>query len=53
MTNKEFAEKDQLFIKCYQAGSTPPTKRQASKYRNKRGAAYLAKPAALSKGGVS
>lgn len=40
MTNKEFAEQNELFIKsCGKAGVTA-SKRQASKFRNKRGKAY-------------
>lgn len=42
MTNKEFYQKDQTFINaCAQAG-IEATKRQASKYRNKKGLAYKA-----------
>lgn len=39
-TNRNFADKDkEFFHACCEAG-IPPTKRQASKYRNKMGKAY-------------
>lgn len=48
MTNKEFAAQDQAFRSACEAtpwkgskdGNLPPTKRQASKWRSKRGLAY-------------
>lgn len=40
MTNKEYAEKDVNFKKCCEAAGVPATKRQASKFRNKKGKAF-------------
>ena len=40
MTNKEFAEKDKEFKRACDYVHVNPTKRQASKYRNKKGTAY-------------
>lgn len=41
MNNKMFAEKDMYFQKACQAAGVEITKRQASKFRNKKGSAYL------------
>jgi hypothetical protein len=40
MDNREFAKNDGFFIECCKYAEIPPTKRQASKYRNKKGLAY-------------
>jgi hypothetical protein len=41
MTNKEFAAQDESFkVACEQAG-VQPTKRQASKWRSKKGKAWV------------
>lgn len=40
MTNREFAKKDQPFIKACELAQIPATGRQASKYRRERGKAY-------------
>lgn len=46
-TNAQFSQTDAVFLKaCFLAG-TPPTKRQASKYRRKIGKAYRMKAAAV------
>lgn len=43
MTNKEFAEKDESFkVACERVG-VKPTRRQASKWRMKKGKAYACK----------
>lgn len=42
MTNKEFAAQDTKFRKACESANIEPTSRQASKYRSKRGLAYLA-----------
>lgn len=41
ITNKEFSKKDEFFKKCCEAVDTKPTIRQASKFRNKKGLAYM------------
>jgi len=41
--NKDFAEKNVEFRSACEAVGIPPTTRQASKWRNKRGLAYLNK----------
>ena len=38
--NRTFAQTNQAFKNACEKAETPPTKRQASKYRNKRGIAY-------------
>jgi hypothetical protein len=40
MTNKQFSKNDTAFLNHCKAAKTPATKRQASKYRNKKGLAY-------------
>ena len=40
MTNFEFAQSNQLFIKACNRGNISPTKKQASKYRKHTGAAW-------------
>jgi hypothetical protein len=40
LTNKKFAEEDKKFKKACDRVGLPPTTRQASKYRNKKGLAY-------------
>ena len=40
MVNKEFAQKDQAFINACEKAGIKATKRQASKYRSKKGIAY-------------
>lgn len=40
LTNKKFAEEDQSFRKACDLVRLPPTTRQASKFRNKKGLAY-------------
>jgi hypothetical protein len=40
MTNREFMEKDVAFIKACMSINIPVTKRQASKFRMKKGLAY-------------
>ena len=40
ITHKEFAASDALFLKACEEANTKPTKRQASKFRLKRGLAY-------------
>jgi hypothetical protein len=40
VVNKEFAQKDQAFINACEKAGIKPTKRQASKYRNKKGIAF-------------
>ncbi len=39
MTNKEFL-KDKAFLECCKKANIEPSKRQASKFRNKKGIAY-------------
>ena len=43
MTNKQFAEQDKPFIQACEQAEVQPTKRQASKWRNKKGKAYACK----------
>lgn len=43
MTNKDFAQKDNLFKSCCEAVGLEPTRRQASKFRNGKGKAYKVK----------
>lgn len=43
MTNKEFATKNDLFIKCCERAGVTPTARQASKFRNYKGRAFKVK----------
>jgi hypothetical protein len=38
--NAQFAQTDKAFIDACKRAEIPPTARQASKYRNRRGAAY-------------
>ena len=40
MSNKEFAAKNEAFRKACERAGVEPTSRQASKYQNKKGAAY-------------
>lgn len=40
VTNAEFAKSNKEFITACEAVDIPPTLRQASKFRNKRGKAY-------------
>jgi hypothetical protein len=40
MTNKDFAEKDKKFKEACEVVKLPPTRRQASKWRNGKGLAY-------------
>ena len=40
VTNKEFASKDKSFRYCCEAAGVEPTKRQASKFRMKKGKAW-------------
>jgi len=40
MTNREFAKQDQTFKMCCEKAKVEPTVRQASKFRNRKGAAY-------------
>lgn len=42
VTNAQFAKNDPTFAKACELAEVEPTKRQASKFRNKRGAAYEA-----------
>lgn len=39
-TNKEFAKEDEQFKTACERSQTDPTKRQASKWRNKKGKAF-------------
>ena len=41
MSNKEFAEKNEHFLAACEAINVKPTSRQASKFRNEFGSAYL------------
>lgn len=43
LNNRKFAETDKKFRELCDKAGTPATKRQASKFRNKRGLAYRAK----------
>ena len=43
LTNAKFAKEDSVFIKLCETAGVEATPRQASKYRNKYGAAYNAK----------
>ena len=47
MTNKEFAKKDEVFMKACELASTQPTGRQASKFRRNKGIAFLHKKEAI------
>ena len=47
MTNKEFSEKDQVFIKSCELAETKPTTRQASKFRMGKGKAFKYKNKAI------
>jgi hypothetical protein len=40
MTNKAFARDDKAFQMCCEKAKVEPTARQASKFRNHKGAAY-------------
>ena len=40
VTNKQFASRDPKFIEACKRVNTPPTKRQAGKWRRKQGRAY-------------
>jgi len=40
MYNDKFAREDQTFRMCCEKAKVEPTARQASKFRNKKGAAY-------------
>ena len=45
MNHKEFARTNKYFQDCCEVAKVPPTKRQASKFRTKRGTAYeIGKP---------
>ena len=46
MTNREFSEQDEVFCKACEISGTPPTARQASKYRRKTGLAVRSKGSA-------
>ena len=41
MTNREFADKDQNFKDACENARCEPTSRQAAKFRNKKGTAYM------------
>lgn len=41
MTNREFSEKDKVFIDSCEEAGIPATQRQASKWFMKRGLAYM------------
>jgi len=43
ITNEAFANNDRVFRKACELAGIQPTKRQASKYKNKKGLAYLFK----------
>lgn len=43
MTNREFASQDKTFKDACEGAKCDPTSRQASKFRNKKGMAYLYK----------
>ena len=43
MTNREFAAQDEPFNKACEQANLQPTKRQASKWRSKKGKAYARK----------
>jgi len=47
MKNSEFAEKDEVFLKACEKADVKPTKRQASRFRNKKGMAYRFKRKAV------
>ena len=53
MTNRSFANRFGPFIKLCEIAGTPPTKRQASKFRNKRGKAWDALRLTATKQGMS
>lgn len=40
LNNREFAKQDQAFKACCEMAKIEPTVRQASKFRNRKGAAY-------------
>lgn len=40
LTNKEFSEQDEKFVKVCKDNNIEPTTRQASKWRNKKGSAW-------------
>lgn len=40
ITNMKFSKMDKPFIQACTKANIPPTQRQASKYRNKKGLAY-------------
>lgn len=50
MTNKEFAEKDRVFKKACEIAKVKSTRRQASKWRNRKGTANLYRGTATSWG---
>ena len=43
MINRLFATSDKAFLAACEKAGTPPTARQASKFRNKKGSAFKAK----------
>lgn len=53
MTNRNFANFNGPFIKLCDMAGTPATKRQASKFRNKRGKAWDALRLTATKQGMS
>lgn len=40
MNNKDFSKQDKVFRECCEKEGIPTTRRQASKFRNKRGRAF-------------
>jgi hypothetical protein len=50
MTNKEFALQNQVFRKACEIAKVKPTRRQASKWLNRKGSAYKMKGTAISWG---
>lgn len=47
ITNSQFAANDQVFKKACEIAHVNPTKRQASKFRRKRGLAFICKAEAV------
>jgi len=43
MRNTKFAAENNFFIECCESAKTPPTKRQASKFRLEKGIAFQMK----------
>lgn len=48
ITNRKFSQEDRLFLKACELAGVEPTRRQASKFRNKNGSAYAQKARAQS-----